>query len=312
MPVFRSALQKIVCILFLAFVIGCSKTPAPPPPSLSEAHEKFLKLCQEEYDLAIVTQSPNNTIWIYLPLEENLFAFVANDKGPQLSRESSRTPAINFLDGQFEEGTFKIQFDISLSQKYAKSYGYTTGYSKSYSTKQRNILTALSRSYFEVEEDAPDFVVLVIADITRGIETKMVFYFPDLKRAMVDSSFYEEYTRRLVVEDTTGHTDIIDDRTGRHLDFQEITWPIFLTKQILYRIRVKYQRSGFPPSDDTRKELLTIVARVVEAYDFTDFKSVELYDLESKAAYTVELSELEKHKPQEKPSTGKLHTIKFF
>ncbi len=294
---------------------GCSKPPTPPV-TLTQAHEKFLKLLDEEYELDVVTRALNNTMWIYLPMEEDLFNFKASQEGAKYATEATKTHAVNFVDGQFEDHVFKIQFDITPSKKYAKTFGYSTGYSKPYSAKQRKILTALSRSYFEVEENSrdnkvPDFFVMVIADITKGIETKMLFHFKDLKRGMLDPSFYEEYTRRIVVEDTTGHTDIIGDRAGKHLDFEEITWPLFLTKQILYRIRVKYQRSNFPPSENTAEELLKIAAKTLEAYDFTDFRSVELHNLDNDTVNTVSKSELEKFKTEEQPSQGKLHTIKF-
>ena len=43
-----------VFLLLLGLVVGCSKVTPPAPRPLSEAHQKFLKICQEEHKLKVV------------------------------------------------------------------------------------------------------------------------------------------------------------------------------------------------------------------------------------------------------------------
>ena len=71
----------------------------------------------------------------------------------------------------------------------------------------------------------------------------------------------------------------MEERKGENLEIAEVTWPEFLSKQILYRIRVKYQYSSFPPGPDTPQEIADIASAVTEAYKFTDYSGVVLEDL---------------------------------
>jgi len=272
-------------IIPLFVIVGCSKLSPPPVQTLSEAEKKFNQICQEEYNFTPVVFRLTNTVWIYIPLEQNIFEFKVSDKGPSSSTQASKSFAINYLEGQFANGQFMIQYDIGAVKKYAKDPGYSTSYTEEFQKKQRGILTAVFRAYAELPTDkrspdmAPDFFVLVIADIKTGLETKTIFYFPDFKRAMTDQFFYEEFTRRTVSDDPIGQNHIIDDRNGAHLNPTEITLPEFLAKQIVFRIRYKFQRSDFPPDGDIREEITKIISETLANYNFRDSESIELEDL---------------------------------
>lgn len=289
--------MKILLIFFFALITGCGQ-PVPPVTTVSAAHEKFLKICREEFTYPVVTREAGlptgqagGTFWIYLPLEEDIFDFKATAKGPQGSSRSVSTSSIQFLEVDFKNERFEIRYDISPGRKYDKDPGYTSGYTENFQRKQQNLLTAIFRAYGEVEppDKAPEFFVLVMADIRKGLETATLFHFPDFKRAMLDQSFYEEFIRRTVSEEPKGHAKIVGDRQGRHLKFAAVTWPEFLSKQIQYRIRLKYQYSSFPPGPDAREEILQIAREVLDLYGFKDFQSILLEDLG-----TGEMVEVEK------------------
>lgn len=250
------------------------------PVSLSQADEKFSALCRDELKYPVAVKRAPNTVWIYLPMEESIFDFKASDKGPQMSTQAAEGFAIQYLDVNFTDQKFLVQYDISKIKKYTKDPGYTSNYSDTYQEKQRNLLTAIFRAYADVAtEQVPQFFVLVIADIAAGLEVKTVFNFGDFKRAMSDQSFYEEFTRRTVSDEPKGNSNIIGDMAGRHLAVTEVTWPEFLSKQILYRIRVKYQYSSFPPGPNTPQEIADIAAAVTGAYNFTGYSGIILEDL---------------------------------
>jgi hypothetical protein len=78
---------------------------------------------------------------------------------------------------------------------------------------------------------------------------------------------------------------------------------------MIYRVTFKYQQSAFPPSADTRSELLRIAADTVAAYDFTDFTSVKLRDLDTGAAFVTPRADLADYASE--PSEGKLIHIRF-
>jgi len=138
----------------------------------------------------------------------------------------------------------------------------------------------------------PDFYVIVLADIVTGLEVRTYIYLKDLLRGMTDLSFSEEYTRRLITDDPTGQTSIINDKTGRHLKTFDLTWPEFLTKQIVTRIKFKYAQSDFPPSDDTESEILKITAQTLNGYSFDEFSNVELTDLADNKSLVLDKTKL--------------------
>lgn len=282
--------------LSLSVFSGCSKPPdAPTPPSLSEAQEKLLEICNDEYSLNVVLKPLSNTIWIYLPTTEGFFEFKGKKDGPRETAPLAIKKIINFLGVDFKDASkdasFNLQYDISDSRVYTKNPGYASGYTEVFQSKQRNVFTAITRSHYDVEEP-PDFFIVVIADVKNGIELKSTLYIEDLKRSMTDQNFAEEYARRVVTEPPTGDTKIIGDLTGDHLNIQEMTWPKFLAKQIKSRMRFKYQQSSFPPSDDAEKEIMKIISETVGAYDFTDFRSIKLHDLNSGEEFIFDRSQL--------------------
>lgn len=260
-------------------IAGCAPPPVKTMP-LSEADRKFAQLCREELKYPVVVQKLSQTVWIYLPIEDDIFSFRATDDGPKMSSQATAGFTIQYLDVSFADGKFIVRYDINKVKVYEKDLGYKSNYSEKYQEKQRSLLTAIFRAYADVPTtDVPPFFVLAIADIKSGIETKTIFYFPDFKRAMSDQSFYEEFTRRTVSDDPKGKADIIGDREGRHLTIREVTWPEFLSKQIQYRIRVKYQYSSFKPGENAEQEITDIVAQVTQAYDFNNYSGIVFEDL---------------------------------
>jgi hypothetical protein len=305
----------VVLLFGLIVVLGCAKAEVPEEISRSEAHKKFLKICKEDYELKVLTREFEHTLWVYLPVEEGFFELKANQQGPIHSREAKKSPTIRFLDGRFDNDVFYLEYDIGTSKVYQKDFGYSSTYTERYRKEQRNILTSLNRAYNSLDKTAghkvPDFFVIVVADVVKGIESRMVIYFEDLKRAFVDASFGEEYTKRVIMEYPTGNTDIISDKQGQYIKYYDLTWGEFLAKQMVYRIQTKYQRSAFPPSEDTQKELLAIVAQTVSSYEFDDFRVLKLTNLVDESTYTISKDKLLELTQGQENAAGRFHVIEF-
>jgi len=295
-------------MLCLLTVSGCFKAPLPPERTRRAADEQLQKICREDYRLDVVIKPLKNTVWIYLPFKENFFDYKAGEQGgnkPSSRANSSRV--IKFLDGEWADRNFHFTFAIIDEVNYpAPDPGFSSYFPESFTTAQRNILAAIYRAYGELEkvpgdiefdnqarqmkhenlvnayiktDKAPDFFVMVITDIKRGIESRVVLYFPDLVRGSTDPSFSEEYQRRLISKDLRGHVAAIDDTAGEYLQPTEISLPEFLTEQMQQRIRFKYQKSDFPPQDENVNEILKIISATVSGYNFWDFDGVKLEDL---------------------------------
>jgi hypothetical protein len=283
--------------ILLTVVCGCAALTAGCAPketallSLSQAHEKFLEICREELGLEPVTRMFPNTFWIYLPVEE-LFDFKASPKLPPGFADTPKNFSVEFLEGEFQGGSFVIEYDIVRATKAPKDHGYTTTYAESYNKIQNNILSALARAFFDAET-APEFIVLTVADVKRGIETRSIFYLGDFRRYMSQTMPYDEYAKRHL-SDTRGDPKIVGDHQGKHMEFKEITWPEFLTQQIVNRVRFKYQRSDFAPTGTIEDEILKSVDEAVEAYDFTNFEGMKLINLREGRTYEFRKEELER------------------
>lgn len=300
---------------FLSFLlIGCgSSVPSAQIKTLSQAQQKFLDVCKGEHKLTVHTKLFPHTFWIYVPVEHRLIDYKSTKDGPQKSNERSEKFALNYLDGNFKDGAFEFEYDISKAVSYSVSYGYSSLYTEEYQQTQQKILTTFYHSYAELygsskreeksfaertesfedfiksfgtESRPPEFVVLIIADVKKGIEITSLFTFQDFFKAMVDpyTMPQEEFSRRNVT-DIAGHDAILEDFEGKHVEAKDITWPEFLTKQIINRIRFKYQYSDFKPEEDPEQEVLRITARATDDYQFHDFSAVKLYNLATKTPY---------------------------
>lgn len=350
--------KYIVLPLSISLILfsGCSKkTPEEKAKykklPVTTAQQKLINICKNDYKLNIITKSYANTLWVYLPMHKGFIKLKATDEGPKKERDSKEKQTINFLDGQFEDNMFKIQYDISPVLSYKKSFGYSSTTTKEFQTNQRNILTAIHRAYASVGKSInkdsykenviknmtnqnvgkntndvidpkmkktkkpPDFFVIVLADTLSGIKTTIYITYSDLERSMRDPYFQVEYVKRMVMDPFTGSKDIIDDETGENLESYNLTWKDFLIKQIIHRINFKYTRSAFPPSKKAYLEILEIVYTATSTYEFDAFTGLQLENLriedETKSKKFIPKKDIAKYVPKKKPSQGRLHTIHF-
>ena len=302
------AIRYILPFLLIAF-FGCTQTAPDEPLALTDPIKNLIRICDEEHHFTVIVTPFDHAVWVYLPLEESFLHMKADSKGSSNSSVSTVNPVIKYLDGIYQDGNFHLTYDIAPSKGYAKSYGYTSEFSEDYKSKQRNLLTAIYRAFNEVS-DPPEFFVVILADIINGLESRTFIHYEDLKRAYIDPSFHEEYAKRIISEQPLGNAEMIGDRTGESIHKNDITWPEFLSKQMIFRVNFKYQRSAFPPSNDTQAELLNIAADTVSAYDFTNFTSIELHDLNNNTNFSITREDLVGYR-SESPSEGRLIHIKF-
>jgi hypothetical protein len=313
--------------------VNCSLPPSAR--TLSESTKKLKKICKEEYNLDVVLSQTANTLWIYVPMEETFINLKATEDGPQEAQPPSESRQIFFLDTKFDNGSFRIRYDIGKAKKSAESPGYGLEYSQKFKDAQRHLLTAIAQSFGDVErpkdgaglfarvagdidyvgeeknsrhkqlvhsyvqtERVPDFFVVVLADIKTGLETKMYFYLDDFLRSLADPLFTEEYSLRALNEGATGKLDIVGDKAGQHLKIYDMTWPEFLAKQIKHRIQFKYTQSDFKPDDNSETTMLTIVAQATQAYNFKNFTDVELINLGQETRRVVTRQQVDLYLPQ--------------
>lgn len=286
-------LLTLVCAFVFCF--GCAKKE-PPPPSISEAQQRFEKKCREDFDMHVKTKQVGTTMYIYLPTDKPMFDYEAQKENTQTTDKKEAKFSINFLEGKYEENTFSFEYDFIDRKKSSKEdFGYTSTYTDTYIKQQNNLFVAISDSFFENTlakgEILPQFMVIIIADIVKGIESRSTFYLQDFKRYMSGDLPYEEYMKRFLPE-TKGGQSLIGDEIGTHIDYQDIKMSDFLTKQAENRIRFRFQHSDFQPSDDYDTEIVNQIADTLRYYDFVNYKQVNLNNLRLNKKYIFDQEQL--------------------
>ena len=305
------AIKTITTALLLCAVAGCGKKAPDAAIPPTQAQNDLLSSLQSDYSIQVTAKAFAHTLWIYLPLEGDLLAMKAKAQALPSSQTPTVKPTILYLDGHAKDRDLILKYDIAPEKAYGKDPGYAPTYTEEVKTKQRQILTDIYRIYSNADK-APDFFVLVAADITNGVETKVIFYFDDLLRAYTDQSFQEEYAKRFISEPPAGDGALIGDKAGASIDYHDITWPEFLVKQMIHRITFKYTQSEFPPSNDSRAELLRIAADTVGSYQYDDFSELTLVDLDKDATFSFTPEELAGYRSESNPPpAGRLIHLKL-
>ena len=291
---------------------------APPQgKTLSQAEIDLKKICRDEFQYTVTTKLLDHTLWVYLPMKDRIVDTKAAEANPAQSPTAKKN-SLSYVDSEFSDKTFNIEFEISPTSRQ-RDYGYTSTYTEEYQKVQHNLFTAIARAYFDVgtvpgdvtnpdpqkqashqalvkayvkTDKLPDFFVVVIADTVKGLETQTLFYIQDLKEYMTGSLPGDEYPKRFINE-LHGSQAGIGDMDGKHLDYQDYTWPEFLSRQITARINFKYHASSFPPSSDAMNEMEKIVGETLRAYQFTDFDSLQFKDLKTDSTTTIGRGQLE-------------------
>lgn len=283
--------------IFTFFLTGCAEKK-PQFLSPSEAEKKLIQICQEEYGINVIVRRLGNTLWIYLPFEHHIVDYKASNNPLTKMNLSSKKPVLEYIDGKFSENNFDFEYSVNNYKNYPdKDRGYTSHYTEEFQTAQRAVYTALVRAYGDAEsndtDDMPEFIVSIITDLEKGLELESILYYDDLKRASSNPPdlTQEEFLKRYVNElrgDETG----INDKTGDHIKYREIELPDFLTKQIINRITFKFQSSDFPPSENTKDEIIQIIQETLNAYQFKDYQSIQLKDLKDDSNVVIEKDKL--------------------
>ncbi len=312
----------LLIALCIGIVSGCSKPEPPPSHSVSSAEKKFQERCLKEFNLQVITRLVGKTLWIYSPTNDPIFDYESHKTGEPAQEKKSKF-SMQYLDVKFHEQKFTAEYDVVDKKKsHVEDYGFGSSYTDTYVKHQNNLFTAITDTFFDIKETPQDppinFIVVIITDIKKGLETKTTMYFTDIKRVMTGDLPYEEYSQRLLNE-THGGPELIGDETGSHITFKDIVMGEFLAEQIKNRINFKFNQSDFGPSDQYDNDIAEIFANTFHYYDYTDYSAVLLNNLRLNSKLLFEpnqLAQMGEAKTNSKAmedmqSKGRLIKIKF-
>ena len=187
-----------------------------------------------------------------------------------------------YINGSYKNSTFYFEYDVvpkiksDLQNEGIRNEG-TDYFNKLYN----NLFTAVTETLLEPTATPVSFVVIAITDIKKGIEARYTFYLEDYRMASVGGLPYEEFSKR-VLQESKGSTDYIGDEIGQHLEYNDISMPDFLTKQMISRIRFKFTQSDFPPQQNYEEAIIGIIADTNRYYSFKDFTQLHTDDIRTK------------------------------
>src|SRR3989338_6509054 len=136
--------------LVFSTVAGCGKLSSPPAiTTRPEATKRFQKIIKEEIKQPAFVRDIGDTVWVYVPQEENILEIKAAPAGMALPIKKL---AIRFLKVTLQDKTYNIDYAIVVEKQYGGSgQGDMTDYPESFKRKQQNIVTAVARSYLDME-----------------------------------------------------------------------------------------------------------------------------------------------------------------
>lgn len=290
---FGQVFACIICMLLPALLIiillgGCGLKKEEPLYSKDEAEKKLIQVGKDEYGWDVNTNFTGNTLWIYIPYEHDIFKFKAS-RFAQMNKFS-----VAFLKGNFEEQTFYLDYQIAPLLESEPDKGYTYSLTNEVSEDFHHLLNLIYRVYFNAKQQ-PEFYVVVMADITNGVEVIYTIYGLDLKKAYNNAVPGQEYYKR-ILQEIRGSFLFINDKTGRHLTYEEVIFRQFLAKQIAHRIRIKFLSANFKLQGTVEEEILRIISYCLRTYEFQDFSSVTLNNLSTREQITESRGALEEIK----------------
>ncbi|MBF0511821.1 MAG: hypothetical protein HQL13_05780 [Candidatus Omnitrophica bacterium] len=305
-----------LCLLVLMFpaIEGCApKKEAALSLSPGELQNKFELKCKKDYNLHVVTRLVGKTFWIYAPTDKNLFDFAAETPTPPDPMKKHAKYDLLYIHGEFTEKSFIFDYDVVPKIKSElQNEGIKNEASDYYNKLYNNLITVLTETMLDPKTPA-SFVVLTICDIKKGIESRYTFYLEDYRKASVEGLPYDEFNKR-VLQEYKGNTNFIGDQLGQHLEYNDVIMPVFLTKQMVNRIRYKFTQSDFPPQQNYETAIIDTIADTTRYYHFKDFMTVRTNDIRNKKKMVFtpkQLSSFGEDKKAEKDSDGKLIHITF-
>lgn len=305
----------LLTIILLSASWGCGEKKITQRTTQSDAEKKFLKICREENKLPVQLFNVENTVWIYLPMDEDLIDYHGTRKSDEL--KSKKQFNISTFEGDYKEKQYRFLLDITDGIKTSKDPGYKSDATEAFVKNRLTIYGALE-AYLEINElpgdrhfidkerdekrqkmlenyvppvNAPEFIGIVIANTKKGIAYKTVLNLNDYKQYRSEVLTSDEYNLREISE-LYGDQTLINDKEGKNLEKKPVTWSWFLIEQVKNRVNFKFLRSDFPPNKDIIIEIASIIADTFRYYEYADYSSVLINDLRDKTSYNFDKPQL--------------------
>lgn len=265
-------LLPILLILTLLLpALSCNPNTSPTYTT-ENIVESLTTICKKEFSIRIVVNLAKQTLYVYLPLEEEIF--IESDK-PQ---EYLKLFEVTSIESSFHDDTISFGYNIKAipEAKEAQNKKINPLVSK----KMQQVFSALRRVLFSLKhsEDGPKFFIIATADIKNGVEILETTYIDDFRKVLYGMLSWTEYQHRSL-QDIKISLEAIGDLEGKHLEFRDVDFSEFLVEQIKQRLRIKFNRPEVEKGADIDREVLKSIKNVLEIYNFKEVNLLELNNL---------------------------------
>lgn len=270
-------IQVLIISLFLFY--GCSSSTSPSF-TREDINQTIQDICKKEFNLDVTSKLIEQTLWVYLPVENIL----VKSSDPKKNIEKfAFEPHGTTLNNGIIESSFSIkpiteretlqedEIDKAIIEKISNVWGVI-----------RRVIFSMERS----KGKEPEFLCLVTADIKNAIEITTTSYTLDLKKIFYGLISWEEYQHR-TIQDININPMVIGDKEGISLDYKEIKLNDFIITQIEHRIKMKFQKPEVDIDADIDKEIIKLAIHTIKTYNFKDFTEITFNNLVSNNKTTL-------------------------
>lgn len=266
----NSASTALSSLLLLFY--GCSSFDKPSYYTQENLNESIVKIAKEEYNIPVISKLAGETIWVYIPLKEELF--IKSDKPEAYVKRFESEP----IKGELKEGLLKFEYEIKEIPEVKETQDKKLN--PDALDKISKILRTVRRIIFSLKPNGfkPKFFAVLTSDIKNGIEILDITYVDDLKKVFYGIISWTEYQHRSL-EFVNLSLEAIGDSEGKHMNPYDIDFNDFLAEQIKQRLSIKFNRPEVEKGADIDKEVLKSVKNVLEIYNADSFLLVDLKNL---------------------------------
>jgi hypothetical protein len=276
----RAALNNICVVAVSLGLCGCFFSAGKPSYTTQNIAKSLQEVALAEYKTDVSVKLVGSTLWVYMPVRDLFIKNPKSDKYPEKFK-------ILRNNGAIKDSAFVGEYHIKPVPISDKSQEYKIN--KDISDKIGTLWKIIRRVIFSIQPSQREdikFVVMVVADVKNGFEVKEIFYVRDLKKVSYGLMPIGEFQHR-VIQDSGVSPLVIGDRTGRHVEYRDLTLPGFVAQQIEYRISLKFQKPEVEQNVNIDREVAKIITETLRMYEMTGVEEVKLKNLDRNTNVTL-------------------------
>lgn len=302
-------LISLVLILSSCSYGGCSRRPAASLETTSVEKDfikSFTKTANVAYPLDINTTISGKTFWIYIATKKDIVTLSPASSTGGLTPEKF----IKFMeikcnyqaDSMFALDYIFLKYSEEEKAQEKDMFEQAAGGTLLYQDYTDTIIEILQKTYSsigDIIDKAQDmnFFAIVVANIEKGIKITFVMHRLDIEQFLLGMLPSDEFYNRMIIK-SEGSKEIINDRYGLHIKYNDISLINFLREQIVNNARAtiaemeRYEPEKLKFLEKLDDILLKSVYDVSTKYKFNDYQLVEIKNIVTNEKLSLSKAEL--------------------